>query len=71
MRCVDLVCRSAIRSRGMQYCIMTGAAPLSSSHVACLLALSGAAHRPKLGDFISDSDVIMFFRQIYENGRKA
>ena len=31
---------------------------MSSSHVACLLALSGAAHGLKLGDFKSDFDVM-------------
>ena len=42
---------------------MTEVATLSSSHVACLLALSGAVHRPKLGDFKCDFDVIMLFRK--------
>ena len=42
---------------------------MSSSHVACLLALSEAAHGRKLGDFMF-FDVIMFFRRIGSEGRK-
>ena len=50
----------------MQYFIMTEAAPLSSSHVACLLALSGSGQllgSHELGDSLSDFNVIMFFRK--------
>ena len=43
---------------------------MSSSHVACLLALSEAAHGRKLGDFMF-FDVIMFFSEDWLRGKEG